>query len=723
MTARLLDLSTLNHEQLAAVLATEGPVLVLAGAGSGKTRVITYRLARLIEQGVSPKNILCVTFTNKAAWEMRLRARALVGGSLKGCTMSTFHALGVKILKEYPEPAGLRAGFSISDSADQLGTLRRILRDLRIDDRRFDVKRIMAAITKAKNGGLDAEAFRDAGTRVFALLRGLDLPDDDYLFATREAYARYEVTLRAQNVVDFDDLLLLTQRVLEREAHLLARLRARWTYLQVDEYQDTNGAQLALMRLLAGDRKNLCVVGDDDQSIYGWRGADIANILSFAQHFPGARVVKLETNYRSTAQILNVANAIIEQNTGRHDKRLRAAAGHGERVRVVVADDEDREAEMVAQAVSDEIARGTTPNEVAVLFRSNVQSRPIELAMRTLGVPYRVSGGMDLFDKKEIKDFIAYLRYVDNPDDEQSLRRIVNFPPRGIGDKAITTVDDWARTQGLPLAAGLDRADEIVGLSGKSADAIATFRALIGEHRKLLGKRKASTIARKLLDAIGLEAQLLASSDSATVAARRVDNVREIIRQLERWESRQKTKSRIAESRSTGNSGEVADDDDEDEDLFEDAGGEATLGAFLADLALGAREDSKDDKKDKDAQVVLSTIHASKGLEWKHVYLVGWEEETLPHARTVEGDGDVEEERRLAYVAVTRARAHLTVSWCRTRARYGKLVPRDRSRFLEGLPDDDFEWLDGEMRARTEDEKKAVVDACRAQIRAKLGLG
>lgn len=721
----MLDLEGLNRAQLEAVITTEGPLLVLAGAGSGKTRVITYRLARLIENGISPRNILCVTFTNKAAFEMKVRARNLVGKSLRGATMSTFHALGAQILRDHPSGVGLRPGFTISDAGDQLGNLRRILRDLRIDDRRFDVKRILSAIGKIKNAGMDAAMFRAAEGEGVVLS---EITDDEYRIATIECYSRYESSLRAQNVVDFDDLLLLTQRLFETDAELLAKLRHRWRYLMIDEYQDTNGAQFNLMRLLAGDRRNICVVGDDDQSIYGWRGADIENIRGFDKHFPGAKVVKLEMNYRSTGHVLAVANAIIEKSAGRHDKTLRPAAGPGDPVRIVSADDEDAEAQQVAEAIQDAFSRGAVPSEVAVLFRSNVQSRAVELALRAAGIAYRVTGGMDLFDKKEIKDLVAYLRVLDNPDDEQSLRRVINYPPRGIGDSTVERIDDWARERGLTLGAALEHLDEVSGVSPKAGDAITTFQAMLRDLRKLSGRRKVGTIVRKLVEAVGLEPHLLSSSDSASVASRRVENIREILKQIDRYEERQKAKVRAAgpSSSSTGNTGETAADRDDDEDDDDPLGEpkEATLGGFLADLALGARDDSKSSPEDREEQVILSTIHAAKGLEWKYVFMVGVEEELLPHARTVEGDGDVEEERRLAYVAVTRAREHLVVSWAQTRNKYGRMVGRDRSRFLEDLPAESVVYADGNMlKPRTPAEKEQLAQDYRAQIRAKLGIG
>ena len=737
----MLDFSTLNREQLEAVLTTEGPLLVLAGAGSGKTRVITFRLAQLIQRGVSPKNILCVTFTNKAAFEMRDRARALVGKVVRGATISTFHALGSLILRSFGDRVGLQRGFTISDGADQLGSLRRILRMLKIDDRRFDAKRLMVMISHAKNAGVDPETFRaqDGHLRLPSVGAGNPddlLPDDEYRVAAIEVYERYQQALRAQNVVDFDDLLLLTLRLLSRHQDVLDKLRHRWRYLQVDEYQDTNGAQFELMRLLAGERRNLCVVGDDDQSIYGWRGADMSNILGFEQRFPGARVVKLETNYRSTGHILSVANSIIEKNQARYDKRLKPAADEGAPVKIVSVADEEAEAEQVAASILALIAANVPLKDVAVLFRSNVQSRPLELALRAAHIRYRVVGGMDLFDRKEIKDTLAYLRLLNNPDDEQSLRRIINYPPRGIGDTTLERIDDWARTQNLPLTDALERSHEVPEISDKAADAVAQFLAVLAEHRKRLKRQKASTVARKLIDAARLEEAVFASSDNPVTASRRVDNVREIVKQVERHEQRLKAKKKRAAFDAQHEDGpEPLELDDEapgapgaqgtlalaeHDDLSEDE--QPGLDSFLRDLALGGWE-SEGSKEEKDDQITLSTIHASKGLEWPHVYLVGVEEELLPHRRTVEGDGSIDEERRLAYVAVTRARRHLTVSYAEARTRFGQIVKRERSRFLEDLPEESVERREGDMReARTEEEQAAIALEWRQKIRAKLGI-
>jgi superfamily I DNA/RNA helicase len=701
----MLDLAGLNREQLEAVLSVDGPLLVLAGAGSGKTRVITYRLAHLIDRGVAAKQILCVTFTNKAAFEMKDRAKRLVGPSVRGATISTFHALGVKILRKYADRVGLKKGFTICDAAEQLGSVRRILRAIHIDERRFDAKKLLVAISRAKNAGIDAAAFRDYEGE---LPDADPLPDDDddYRIAAVETYERYQSALRVQNLVDFDDLLLLTVGLLQKHEDVLAKLRARWRYLMIDEYQDTNGAQFELMRLLAGKERNLCVVGDDDQSIYGWRGADVQNILRFEKHFPGAKVVKLETNYRSTGAILEVANAIISKNLDRYDKRLRPAAGLGDRVRIVSTEDDDKEADQVAASVL-ALTSSVEAKEIAVLFRSNVQSRPLELAFRAAHVPYRVVGGAELFDRKEIKDLLAYLRVLTNAEDEQSLRRIVNYPPRGIGDKTIERVDGWAREAGLSLNEGLERADEVPDLPSKAADAIAKLMEILREHRKLLKRAKPSTIATRIIEAIELEKTVYEAQDDPMSGDRRVDNVREIVRQIERYEHRVKTKTQRDEDELL--------DDEEELDVVEGA----TLEGFLRDLMLSGIEDGST-KEERQDQVLLSTIHAAKGLEWKHVFLVGAEEELLPHKRTVDGDGEIAEERRLAYVAVTRARQQLTISWAENRTKWGKIVPRTRSRFLEDLPPDHVEITSSMKKPLTEEELKVYEQDWRAKIREQL---
>ena len=753
----LLDLSTLNHAQLEAVVTTEGPLLVLAGAGSGKTRVITYRLAHLLERGVSARNILCVTFTNKAANEMQARAKKLAGRGVRGATLSTFHALGVKILRAYGTHAGLKATFAICDGSEQIGTVRRILRDLRIDDRKFDAKALLAQISRIKNAGVDAAQYRALEGEI----EGVEpLPDEAYTEACIETYERYESSLRVQNVVDFDDLLLLTLNLLRNDEEVRTKLQKKWRYTMIDEYQDTNGAQLELMRLLSGPARNLCVVGDDDQSIYGWRGANIRNILDFEQHFPGARRVTLDINYRSTGHILTVANFIIAKNPDRFDKTLRPAAGEGAPVKIVALEDEEAEAEEVAKTILALIAREAPPSEIAVLFRSNVQSRPVELALRRAHVPYRVVGGLDLFDKKEVKDALAYLRVLDNGDDEQSLRRIVNFPPRGISDATVERVDAWARERGLAWVEGLHRIHEVPQIPAKAQDAVTVFLKLLEDHRKLLKRQKASTVAKKLVAAVKLEEVLFNSSDNAVSAERRVDNVREIVRQLDRFEQLKKSAKKGHDGNADVEEGEedalptldayadsvpvpsgAADsapsaapvpvpasldlevDLELDQQLEHAEEQVGFLAAFLNELTMGAWSDEHQSKVERSDQVVLSTIHAAKGLEWTYVFLVGCEEELLPHRRTISEGIGLDEERRLAYVAVTRAQRFLTMSYARTRTKWGRIENRLRSRFLTELPEGSVTWVEGEMKEEgSADEQDAVRKHWVAKIRAQLGL-
>ena len=711
----MLDLSGLNHAQLEAVVTHEGPLLVLAGAGSGKTRVITHRLAHLISQGVPPRNILCLTFTNKAANEMKERARHLVGRSLRGATLSTFHALGVRILRRFGERIGLRPTFGISDAGDQLGVIRQILRRLRIDDRRFDAKKILAGIGWAKNAGLGA------GQLETAEIPELIAPDDEYALAIVEVYRRYQEGLQIQNVVDFDDLLLRTAELLRAHEDVRAQLSEQWRYVMVDEYQDTNLAQFDVLRRLVDPHHNLCVVGDDDQSIYGWRGADVRNILGFESHFPGAKRVVLDTNYRSTGSILATANAVIAENPGRFEKELVAAAGQGDKVAVIAAESDEEEAEEIANRVVRLESEGAALSDVAVLYRSNIQSRPLQMALRHAHIPYRVVGGMDLFDRRELKDALAYLRWLANPQDEQSLRRILNVPPRGIGATAVERVEDWAREEGLQFQEALERTGDVPDLPPRSKAAMDAFVALMAKQRKRLSRVKASTVVKRVLEEVGFEAYLMQASDDLGVVERKVDNVRDLVRQLERFERRRR-----------GGGQEPEDEDPEAPtehapEAALDAEGEIETGAgalplFLSDLALLGFEEAPAPTQEPKQAVTLSTVHAAKGLEWPHVFLVGAEEELLPHRRVTAGEGTVEEERRLVYVAVTRARSRLTVSYAKHRNRFGRVVPRQPSRFLDDFPEEHVHRWDRGGEERSEEQKEATAQAWRAKIRAQLGL-
>ena len=683
-----MRISELNDAQREAVLQTEGPVLVLAGAGSGKTRVITYRIAHLLAGGVAPGEILAVTFTNKAADEMRERVDALVGrGAARETTLSTFHSLGVRILRAEAKVQGAGA-FTIYDAADALGCIRELLRHLRVTDRRFDVKAIAYRISLWKNQLVPPDRPPE--------------PRDEYDELAGLLYPRYEEQLRAFRAHDFDDLVAEPVRLFERDPEALARWQARYRYLLIDEYQDTNRAQLLCAKYLAGERRNLCAVGDDDQSIYAWRGAEPSNILEFSRHFPGARLVKLEENYRSTTPILASANAVIANNAkaGRHDKVLftrRAAPEGAERVVCVRAADADEEAAFVCEEIEAlRLRHRYALGDFAVLYRSNLQSRAFEEAMRERGLRFRMVGGTQFYERKEVKDVIAYLKVITNPKDEISLRRVINYPARGIGPKALEEAERLANQARQPLLAGLER----IGGGGDDV-APARTRAAVRGFLELLAPFRAAfatgsgyaRAARGLVEAIGLEKDLYDGAASPEQARRRWDNVEDLLGALSDHE--QKTH-----------------------------GAGRGLGGWLARVALDTSAD-EDEEGPSDA-ITLATLHGAKGLEWPVVFLVGLEENLLPHARVlypkgpdVDGILDVGEERRLCYVGITRARERLYLLHAMLRTRRGRAEPRTPSRFLTELPPELLEERSprGPRDATTE---AAVIADCEAQLRALL---
>ncbi len=650
----MLDLSILNPPQREAVLHGEGPLLVLAGAGSGKTRVITYRVAKLLERGYPAKSICALSFTNKAAEEMRERIGHLVGkGDAEALTMSTFHALGLSILKSEKDALGFPRGFTIYDGADQLGVVREVLRDVKVDDRRFDPKAILHRISRAKNAFVGDDEYEGSAV-------------DEYDDVTKIVYPRYQRALRAFAAVDFDDLIVETVRLLDRHEGARDRWEARFRWLLVDEYQDTNRAQLMLVRRLAARHSNVTVVGDDDQSIYAWRGAEASNILDFDRHFGGATIVKLEQNYRSTPTILAAANAVIKHNTVRHDKTLFSQARDGDKIVVSVCRDADEEAKFVC----DEIERLRLEDrrrysECAVLYRSNVQARALEEGLRARRLPFEMHGGQEFYERKEIKDLIAYLKLALNPRDEISLRRIVNYPARGIGATTIERAAAWAASSRNSLWEALrrigERADES-GLKENLRAAVAGFVALIERVRAALhAGTPAAVVTRNLADDIRLHEDLRDAAASAAAAQRRIDNVEDFLKSL-------------------ATHGEKHP-------------GPEALTQYLHLLTLRTADD--DDSEHAGDKVTLTTLHGAKGLEWPVVFLVGVEEELLPHARTlypqgpdVSGDPDVSEERRLAYVGITRARERLYLSRALQRRKHGKDRIRTPSRFLLEIPGD-----------------------------------
>jgi DNA helicase-2/ATP-dependent DNA helicase PcrA len=671
----MLDLSTLNPPQREAVTTAEGPLLVLAGAGSGKTRVIAHRVAFLLALGVPGESILAVTFTNRASEEMRDRVAALSGRAGAAVRVSTFHAFGLSLLREEHGSAGLPRRFAVADAGDQLALLRRCMREVSVDDRRFDAQRVLALVSRAKNAGKKRIVPRPAGQ------------GDDYDLAAAEILPRYQRALRARQAVDFDDLVALPVALLAGDAGLRARWAGRFRALLVDEYQDTNAAQLELLRLLAGERRNVCAVGDDDQAIYGWRGAEVKNILRFERHFPGARVVRLEQNYRSTGSILACANGVIAKNPRRRPKRLWTEAGEGAPVRVVALPTEEEEARFVASEIARLRGEGRPLSHFAVLYRLNAQSRPVEEALREARMPYVVHGGPAFFDRAEVRDLLAYLKVCAAPEDEISLARIVNVPARGIGDVSLERLQAWAAERGIALLEALGRAGEVPDLPRGAAERMAGLAALLDRYRARFAHEDPAGTARALVAEVDLLAHARGTVRSVEAGTRKVEALEGLLRSLE------------AHGRS---------------------GRRATLASFLERLALDSR--TEEDPAAGDG-VSLLTLHAAKGLEFPVVFLLGLEEDLLP-AAAMQGEArDLEEERRLAYVGITRARERLTLTRVEARIRRGKLLPRTPSRFLDDLPPGAHERVDPSTLDAPPGEVAAHTASVMAAIRARLGGG
>jgi DNA helicase-2/ATP-dependent DNA helicase PcrA len=669
----------LNEAQSAAVAHDEGPLLVLAGAGSGKTRVVTHRIARLVEErGVPPDRILAVTFTHKAADELAERMAALIGHKRAAqLWLTTFHSFGVRFLREEAraalgESAEGPARFVIFDQSDAVGLLREILRREGIADRKLDLWAVLARISLWKNKMVGPE----------------DVPESDFEYdaVARAAYPHYEAALRSMRAFDFDDLVLAPVKLLRSSDALREKWSSRFRHLLIDEFQDTNKVQLELVRLLVGGRRNVCAVGDDDQSIYGWRGAEVGNILDFEKHFPGARIVKLEQNYRSRAPILEIANAVIGRSSVRRvGKVLRATRPGGDKVRLVVVGDDDQEARFVAQEIRRLRAdAGILPGQVAVLYRSNLQARAVESALRAEGIPYQVVGGTQFFDRKPVKDAVAYLRVVVNPRDELSLRRILNYPARGIGDTTVARIERWAAARRTPFVDAVFQLDAIPDLPDAARRGAASLGAALAEAReRFAAGRELAASARSLFDRVGLRAALQEEGPQRWL------DVEHVLRSLDSYE-----RSENAEKPS--------------------------LAAFLQRITLRSNDD---DYAPGDA-VTLTTLHSAKGLEWPVVFLIGLNEGMLPHLRTMDpklteaAPTDVEEERRLFYVGVTRAQDRLYLCRFLRREVRGKWIPTAASRFLVGLPEAVLATVEYDDAAPVgHDETAALADALLVRLR------
>lgn len=628
----------LNPAQRAAVTQIEGPLLVLAGAGTGKTRVITVRIAHMLDKGIDPRNILAMTFTNKAASEMRDRVAELVGKKrAKLLTVGTFHSFCLKSLRAHPDELGMPEGFTICDSADQLSIMKGALRELHIPETSIQPGALQSVISLQKN-------------RLVKPLEFLDRACSDREELIGRAWKRYEEQLHRARLLDFDDLLLSMRDLLEQEA-LRTQYQQRFKYVLVDEFQDTNGPQYEIVNSICKEHQNLCAVGDDDQSIYGWRGADITKILGFENDYVGAKIVRLETNYRSTGQILSAANRVIQNNPNRHEKELVSAAGDGEPVRVARMEDEVAEADGIVLEIVESVRRRTAKfSDYAILFRTAMQPRAFEAELRARAVPYDLVGGMSFFDRKEIRDVLAYMKLVANPLDEASFLRIVNRPARGVGKVSIDRALEFATQEGISITRAFERADEIEKLNPAAVTAVVEMRktlAWMGEKNP--GKDLVAWLI-DLLEVVGYRTEVNKSYPD--------DKTRE-----ERWQT-VKGMYDFAEN-------------------YVRRAEEPSLEGFLEELLLSNQDDRfKDkDKGERRDVVTLMTLHASKGLEFPIVYLVGCEEGLLPHMRSVAEDG-LEEERRLMYVGITRAQKRLTLSWASQRSKYGSRVVSMPSRFL-----------------------------------------
>jgi DNA helicase-2/ATP-dependent DNA helicase PcrA len=648
----LMDLSHLNPEQREAVTAPRGPLLVLAGAGSGKTRVIVHRIGWLLAQGARADSILAVTFTNKAAGEMKGRLLRLAGQAAAPVWVSTFHALGAEVLRKELFRLGWPKRFAVADTGDQVALVRRLLKSSSFQGRSLDAWRVVAAISRAKNAGV--------------VPKGKSAEPDDYEEIAGELFPLYQRALRAQGAVDFDDLILLPLRLFSEHKEVLARWQRRFSTLLVDEFQDTNRPQFDFVRLLAGKKRDVCAVGDDDQCIYSWRGAEVRNILDFQRAFPGTREVVLGRNYRSAPEVLAAASAVISALPERRPKRLSAERPSGLPVQVVVLPSEEDEAAWVARSVERRLKEGVRPEQVAILYRTNGQSRPLEESFRARALPFEVLGGSEFFQQREVKDVVAYLKVLANPMDEVSLLRIVNVPARGIGDATMERLLEHAQASGLGIQEALDAAAGVEGLASGAVARVHGFSALLARMRERLGKEPLGQVARSLLSEIGFAEDSRAGAKDASVAQARMRSVEGVLTSLEGYQARE--------------------------------GRGADLISWLNRLSLDAREEEQAPGR---GRVALMTLHAAKGLEFKVVFLVGLEEGLLPHAGMQGQPPNLDEERRLAYVGFTRACDELILSRAATRLRRGREVPRTPSRFLLELPKEGVETHDLTVPAPT----------------------
>ncbi|MCF6157838.1 MAG: ATP-dependent DNA helicase PcrA [wastewater metagenome] len=625
-------LRDITENQREAITHIEGPLLVVAGAGSGKTRVITRRIGYLLSQGVNPYNILAITFTNKAANEMHERVRQFL--RKEGLWVSTFHKMCSRVLRANIDRLGYTRDFTIYDSADQIGRIRSIMAELQLDTAQWKPRSIASSISYAKNKLIDPETFSSTAS--------------DYFYRTvAQVYSKYHTLLKTNNALDFDDLLIKTIELFKKHPDILESYQNKFKFILVDEYQDTNYAQYNITKMLADGHENICVTGDPDQSIYGWRGADIKNIMDFEKDYPNAKVVLLEQNYRSTKHILHAASGVIQHNRYRRKKDLWTENSEGEKVRAVHCEDEYREAEEITRTVRELVERGEKYSDIAIFYRTNAQSRVLEISLRNFGIPYIIVGGVAFYQRKEIKDILCYLRLCINPHDDAALERIINTPTRGIGSTTVKRVLDRARVQGISTFSALSQADSIQDIRGQAASSLKKFTDLIIR---------------------------LQQSPKAPVEdiIKRVINETRYIEFLKESEERE-SKERIANVEELVNAAHEYDMNILD----------SNLQGFLEEVALVSDIDSMEDSTEN---VTLMTLHTAKGLEFPIVFIAGVEETLLPHAESNASDEEIEEERRLCYVGITRAMKKLYLTYTRRRTKFGQTNLCRRSRFLDEIP-------------------------------------
>ncbi|WP_188725439.1 DNA helicase PcrA [Lentibacillus populi] len=643
-------LNGLNKEQQEAVKHTDGPLLIMAGAGSGKTRVLTHRIAYLLrEKDVAPRNILAITFTNKAAREMRARVHRLVGAGSEQIWVSTFHSMCVRILRRDIDRIGYNRNFTILDSSDQLSVIKQILKNLNIDPKKFDPRAMLGQISSAKNELVTPEEYSNN-------------VGNFYERQVAQIYQAYQKMLQKNQSLDFDDLIMQTIHLFKRVPEVLEFYQRRFQYIHVDEYQDTNHAQYYLVKQLASRFQNLCVVGDSDQSIYRWRGADIQNILSFEKDYPTARTIFLEQNYRSTKAILEAANNVIHNNPGRKPKNLWTENADGKQISYFQGATEQEEALYVTDKIQ-ELTReqGFSPRDIAILYRTNAQSRAIEATLMKSTIPYQMVGGQKFYERKEIKDLTAYLRLITNPDDDISFERVVNVPKRGIGKTSIDRLRAYATEHGLSFYEAVKDVD-LTGVSKKAANQLEQFTTLIRSLAQQQEFLTATDMVEAVLERTGYEKML--KNENTIESQSRLENLEEFMT--------------------------VTKD-------FEAGSEDKTLVAFLTDLALIADIDRVDDDSEQDEKVTLMTLHAAKGLEFPVVFLIGMEENVFPHSRSMFDNDEMEEERRLAYVGITRAEQELYLTHAKMRTLYGRTNMNPISRFIQEIPE---ELIDGIEQAR-----------------------